>query len=566
LHGRELWRSDGTAAQTRLVRDINTIPSGVTVSAVAQLGDALLFSGSGENMVGGLWRTDGSLAGTSLVQELKPLSPVGLGKVSLFLDANASDRLWRSDGTPSGTSLLTSSVVRGPSVVGELALFGKSAPGCYACELWRSDGLAAGTYLLAPLPAPLDTSFVQGGRSYFLSGMDLWRTDGTPAGTVRVTAHGPNPFYSTADVEVVEGFAYFLGSLSPPRPIPDRFLWRTDGTEAGTLTLLSASRARMVSFTLVSHGRRVFFLAGDSEHGQEPWVSDGTVEGTHLLKDIQPGTGSSGGGSLRSSTRGGLLFNAQTEALGDEPWVSDGTPEGTVLLEDLHAGPAGSMPAAFATESGRVFFTADDGTHGRELWVSDGTREGTLLLGDLNPGPASSEPQQLQLPNGAAFSIHAGRVFFTADDGAHGRELWATDGTPEGTVSLGDLRTGLASSEVRYSGTWVTASSSPRTMAPTAARCGPRMALRQARWCWETSAQALTALSPSTSAPWESGSWSPPTMASAAASCGPPATARPRSCAHSGAGSREGRPTSPQGRSESRSCTRSCFTRLARGP
>ena len=134
--------------------------------------------------------------------------------------------------------------------------------------------------------------------------------------------------------------------------------------------------------------------------------------------------------------------------------MSDGTPEGTVLLADLPGGPTGSMPKTLAIESSRVFFTADDGTHGRELWVSDGTREGTLLLGDLNPGPASSGPQQFELPDRTTFVRHAGRVFFTADDGTHGRELWATDGTPEGTVLLGDLRPGSDSSEVRVVGTW----------------------------------------------------------------------------------------------------------------
>jgi ELWxxDGT repeat protein len=58
----------------------------------------------------------------------------------------------------------------------------------------------------------------------------------------------------------------------------------------------------------------------------------------------------------------------------------------------------------------------DDGIHGRELWVSDGTTEGTAIVKDINPGEDDSDP-------GALVSVN-GRLYFAADDGTHGRELW----------------------------------------------------------------------------------------------------------------------------------------------
>jgi ELWxxDGT repeat protein len=68
-----------------------------------------------------------------------------------------------------------------------------------------------------------------------------------------------------------------------------------------------------------------------------------------------------------------------------------------------------------------LFFSANDGVTGWELWRTNGTDASTVLVKDIRPGAESSFP--------GAFTVLNGRRYFFADNG-----LWRTDGTEAGTV------------------------------------------------------------------------------------------------------------------------------------
>lgn len=108
------------------------------------------------------------------------------------------------------------------------------------------------------------------------------------------------------------------------------------------------------------------------------------------------------------------------------------------LVKDIWPGSSGSIPNNFVAMNGLLFFTADDGVAGTELWKSDGTTAGTVLVRDVNPGPSGSFPNRLTNCNGV--------LYFSANDGVNGTELWKSDGTAAGTTMVEDITPGPSGS------------------------------------------------------------------------------------------------------------------------
>ena len=124
--------------------------------------------------------------------------------------------------------------------------------------------------------------------------------------------------------------------------------------------------------------------------------------------------------------------------------MTDGTAANTQLVKDINPGSGGSYPSSFVGMNSVVYFEANDGTHGYELWRSDGTNAGTYLVADIDPGSGSGI-------SGPIVNFH-NELFFQGDDGVHGWELWESNGTTLGTQMLIDINNvGSASSYPRTS-------------------------------------------------------------------------------------------------------------------
>jgi ELWxxDGT repeat protein len=471
-YGRELWKTDGTTAGTVLVKDIvpgtyqynnSTINNSSNPESLTAVGSTLYFTARDASSGRELWKSDGTAAGTVMVKDIFPgtsssflnsstyqnLTAVGNTLYFTARGENTDYSLWKSDGTETGTVLVKSISTSNFTAVGDTLYF-TASDSINGKELWKSDGTDAGTVLVKdiyPGPGP-STSNDTGSPDYFtalgstlyftasegINGRELWKSDGTAAGTVLVKNIYPGSGSSLNNNAVYPRYLTAVGStlyFSADDGSNGQELWKSDGTASGTVLVkdiypgpnTGISPYNSQSFT--AFGDILYFTAQDGINGLELWKSDGTAAGTVLVKDINPGTNSSGAQSM-TILGSNLYFSASNESNGNELWKSDGTTEGTVLVKDIVPGPGWSSIQNLAVAGNTLCFTAYNASNGRELWRSDGTTEGTVLVKDIYPGNNSRYPQNL--------TAVGGNLYFTAEDYNGGFEIWKSNGTTAGTV------------------------------------------------------------------------------------------------------------------------------------
>src|SRR5436853_66290 len=111
-------------------------------------------------------------------------------------------------------------------------------------------------------------------------------------------------------------------------------------------------------------------------------------------------------------------------------------------VKDINTGtsaPIGSTPSHLVAVGSALFFIADDGVRGSDLWKSDGPPGRTVLVKDILAGATGSSPATLRNVGGT--------LFFSANDGSHGVELWKSDGTLGGTVLVKDIASHTANAQ-----------------------------------------------------------------------------------------------------------------------
>ncbi|HSX32684.1 MAG TPA: hypothetical protein VLF43_05465, partial [Candidatus Saccharimonadales bacterium] len=311
-------------------------------------------------------------------------------------------------------------------------LYFSSSSGTHG-NLSKTDGTVAGTEVITSDPA---SNITKVGNSVFFTTYnqttqlnELWKTDGTPGDSMRlVEAIG----FGTR-------FGEFNGRLLFTSIDKDNMygheLWSSDGTVAGTHMVKDINpigdgiRSRMA---LLHIGNAVYFSATDGVNDYKLWKTDGTEAGTVMVND-DPVTGDTNTGSL-VEFNGKIVFNNTTSL-----WVSDGTAAGTYALNAPLVRTATDKKTVQAQQvGGTLFYTALDGT----LWKTDGTAAGTAMVDPL---------RQIHVQNSnSPLTEFNGTLYFNGADGNNDYEFWKSDGTPAGTQLVANLKLIGASNPVYF--------------------------------------------------------------------------------------------------------------------
>lgn len=469
MRAMKLWTSDGTPEGTVMFKDIYAGPSGSFPQHFTVFNGKIYFSATGINTEGQeLWVSDGSTDGTQLVKDIYPMN-LGSSPQLFFVHNNELFFTAQADGT--------------------------------GFELFKTDGTELGTMLVKDLNTVggAGTSYPENhfmiNNEHFFQAYDgvktgLWKTDGTEVGTVLVTYFGESTNYQNFwDLATLNNKAYFALS-------EEAQLYRTNGTSEGTIklehTVEVGNDSRPQNFTQTSTGiyfngisddgdvgnlyfingtsitnlneagmqvsnetgdgrtvlegqianGRLFFKAFTDEisDDDELWTSDGTVEGTHVVKDINPDGPSYPNWLTQFNNK--VYFRAENTEFGSEPWVSDGTAEGTMLLKDIADGDENSSPDWFYQFGNEIIFRAREISTGYELYKSDGTTGGTVMVKDLYTGTASGVDN--------IYGVFGNKIYVRATSGgSEGLELWTSDGTAGGFELLGDFNPGPSTGQFR---------------------------------------------------------------------------------------------------------------------
>nr|WP_322623310.1 ELWxxDGT repeat protein [uncultured Flavobacterium sp.] len=477
-YGNELWKSDGTEVGTLLFKDIATgISNSNPSNPIIHNNNFFFFCTTPENGTE-LWKSDGTTEGTTLFKEFVA-GPMGLnvyqqnlegisvpGQYFIFLTYYDNyRRLWKSDGTIDGTTELKILNQQTDNIylfsdfklLNDVPYFlGHEYYGIKG-QIWTTNGTPEGTV------ATIDITQLNGGNisnfsasdsylifSIFGNDYDLkpWISDGTQGGThllsnisVQSTSAGYLEFFSSANK------TYFPAGYNSANGVE---LWATDGTELNTKMVKDLSHT--YSGILTGRGtlsssklnNKLIFAGNDGLSGTEPFISDGTQEGTRIIKDINPNGYNSCGftneltGNIFTKVNNKIYFNGITPESGWELFVTDGTEEGTHLVKDISPGSTSGVIGYtyLMTYNDIFFFKANDNIHGEELWRTDGTEEGTWMVKDIYPGTDSGLYSSNSYYNSKKnYAVCNGFLYFLAQD-VQGRAIWRTDGTEAGTTKV----------------------------------------------------------------------------------------------------------------------------------
>jgi ELWxxDGT repeat protein len=386
--------------------------------------------------------------------------PTAIGPNVYFYEEVAGDTtLWQSDGSAASTAEVLdiddnfSFDTQSAAVGGKLVFVNADAE--RGAELWILDPEGdppTGPFLeLRPGQDSSNPHFhgVVGDQLFFTAqtgddNFGLWVTDGTQATEIMVDVV---PAVGFDNFRQWNGEIVFLEQIGDGSSAPD-VLWATDGTAGNTRridvpTLIddgsTAGVANQSSLLVV--GDDIYYPAKASEaDGFELWKISTKIWKPNGIEFSQvTNENFQQGPANLTLVRNRLFFTATTDDVGNELWLLDlqDSSAAATLAVDINTAPGGgSDPFWLTSFDQKLFFVADDrtgneaepGAAGRELHYYDWADSTHGVVDEIRPGQDGAGAPESAFPRSLIDA--GGHLFFTADDGTHGRELWV--GIPDG--------------------------------------------------------------------------------------------------------------------------------------
>jgi ELWxxDGT repeat protein len=245
----EIWRSDGTPEGTfKLVDAPFYSQTFGSFSYASSNGLAFFLVMDAEHGLE-LWVTDGSIEETKVITDfndsgssyyqIKHLYRTEQGVFFYVRTLEYGGELWKSDGTTEGTHILRD-IFPGPNSGVDASssmtykqglLYFMGRDDIDNRHIWVSDGTEEGTILLKNIQTEYKEAITSiDGQYIFSSGKELWKTDGTPEGTVSFTEHIDDYHFNPAHLTQFGDKIIFTTNHTEVGNEP----WITDGTPGGT--------------------------------------------------------------------------------------------------------------------------------------------------------------------------------------------------------------------------------------------------------------------------------------------------------------------------------------------
>ncbi|HEY7090788.1 MAG TPA: ELWxxDGT repeat protein [Tepidisphaeraceae bacterium] len=430
VHGYELWVSDGTPNGTLQLTHSPTPPTAFEGPERIAAGAHLLYFRNGDNQ---LWVTDGSLAGTKLVTSVPGLIDSIMvlrdGTAFFLLNSSGHENLWRSDGTAANTAVVAPDVSNLPIEFNGQAYFADASSNLLSCS---DTGPAIIVSSFASLQASFLKPVIAFGNKLILQGATggntmLWATDlAGEAATTAFASFSGNPRY----LEVAGNTLYFAASQNAT--------WRlfaSDATPAGTIVVMNLSQQHYDSFyssaTVQGNGDLYFTAKNEQGNAMELWRTNGTAQGTQFVVELmRANAGNDANLPIQlGHANGEIVFWAFRNDTGLEPWITDGTEAGSHLIKDINTATASSYAQIVNTVNNRIIFEAQDISRVSSLFSYDAATETVVPLGDVHISSI--------LAQGQYGTVIDGYLYFGGFSNGRNK-IFRTDGTPQGTsvVSL----------------------------------------------------------------------------------------------------------------------------------